>query len=67
MRFDITVTKKLILINIITLSDMAGNQRYVFLDHNNQFVADQNAKHTYSNVHIVVQLDVLHHLMFDAF
>ncbi|HCW7202592.1 TPA: PepSY domain-containing protein [Staphylococcus aureus] len=34
----------------ITLSDMAGNQRYVFLDHNNQFVADQNAKHTYSNV-----------------
>ncbi len=29
---------------------MAGNQRYVFLDHNNQFVADQNAKHTYSNV-----------------
>ncbi|MDT3988622.1 PepSY domain-containing protein, partial [Staphylococcus aureus] len=34
----------------ITLSDMVGNQRYVFLDHNNQFVADQNAKHTYSNV-----------------
>lgn len=34
----------------ITLDDMAGNQRYVFLDHNNQIVADQNAKHTYSNV-----------------
>ena len=29
---------------------MAGNQRYVFLDHNNQIVADQNAKHTYANV-----------------
>lgn len=34
----------------ITLDDMAGNQRYVFLDHNNQIVADQNAKHTYANV-----------------
>ncbi|UMT76949.1 PepSY domain-containing protein [Staphylococcus roterodami] len=36
--------------NRITISDMAGNQRYVFLDQNNQIVADQNAKHTYSNV-----------------
>ncbi|RIP34764.1 PepSY domain-containing protein [Staphylococcus gallinarum] len=36
--------------NRITLDDMAGNQRYVFLDHNNQIVADQNAKHTYANV-----------------
>lgn len=36
--------------NRITLDDMAGNQRYVFLDQNNQIVADQNAKHTYSNV-----------------
>lgn len=34
----------------ITLDDMAGNQRYVFLDQNNQIVADQNAKHTYANV-----------------
>ncbi|MBO1197849.1 PepSY domain-containing protein [Staphylococcus simiae] len=34
----------------ITIDDMAGNQRYVFLDHNNQIVSDQNAKHTYSNV-----------------
>lgn len=36
--------------NRITLDDMAGNQRYVFLDQNNQIVADQNAKHTYANV-----------------
>lgn len=36
--------------NRITISDMAGNQRYIFLDQNNQIVADQNAKHTYSNV-----------------
>ncbi|MBO0928980.1 PepSY domain-containing protein [Staphylococcus sp. 30400_3112M30941] len=36
--------------NRITISDMAGNQRYVFLDQNNQIVDDQNAKHTYSNV-----------------
>lgn len=34
----------------MTLDDMAGNQRYVFLDQNNQIVGDQNAKHTYSNV-----------------
>ena len=27
----------------ITLDDMAGNQRYVFLDQHNQIVADQNA------------------------
>ncbi|RIN28119.1 PepSY-associated TM helix domain-containing protein [Staphylococcus succinus] len=36
--------------NRITLDDMAGNQRYVFLDEHNQIVADQNAKHTYANV-----------------
>lgn len=36
--------------NRITLDDMAGNQRYVFLDQNNQIVADQNAKHTYANI-----------------
>ncbi|UMT79594.1 PepSY domain-containing protein [Staphylococcus roterodami] len=36
--------------NRITISDMAGNQRYIFLDQNNQIVADQYAKHTYSNV-----------------
>lgn len=36
--------------NRITLDDMAGNQRYVFLDQNNQIVTDQNAKHTYANV-----------------
>lgn len=36
--------------NRITLDDMAGNQRYIFLDQNNQIVADQNAKHTYANV-----------------
>lgn len=36
--------------NRITLDDMAGNQRYVFFDQNNQIVADQNAKHTYANV-----------------
>ncbi len=29
---------------------MVGNQRYVFLMIIVQFVADQNAKHTYSNV-----------------
>ncbi|RIN37489.1 PepSY-associated TM helix domain-containing protein [Staphylococcus succinus] len=36
--------------NRITLDDMAGNQRYVFLDEHNQIIADQNAKHTYANV-----------------
>ncbi|MDH9159871.1 PepSY-associated TM helix domain-containing protein [Staphylococcus succinus] len=36
--------------NRITLDDMAGNQRYVFLDEHNQIVVDQNAKHTYANV-----------------
>ncbi|WP_251521340.1 MULTISPECIES: PepSY-associated TM helix domain-containing protein [Staphylococcus] len=34
----------------ITLDDMAGNQRYVYIDDNHQIVADQNAKHTYANV-----------------
>lgn len=34
----------------VTLKDMKENQRYVFLDYNNQIVSDQNAKYTYSNV-----------------
>ena len=34
----------------ITLSDMDGNQKYVFLDNHNQIVGDHTAKYTYSNM-----------------
>ncbi|GLO64529.1 PepSY-associated TM helix domain-containing protein [Oceanobacillus kimchii] len=34
----------------LTLANGDGDQRYVFLDENNQVVGGQNANHTYSNV-----------------
>lgn len=34
----------------VTISNSEGEQRYIFLDENNQKVANQNAKYTYSNV-----------------
>ena len=36
--------------NRVTISNDEGDTRYIFLDHNNQFVAEQNAKFTYANV-----------------
>ncbi|SEK58608.1 PepSY domain-containing protein [Paenibacillus sp. OK003] len=36
--------------NRVTISNDKGDTRYIFLDHNNQFVAEQNAKFTYANV-----------------
>ena len=36
--------------NRITIGDMQGNSYYVFLDHNNQIVATQDVKYTYSNM-----------------
>lgn len=36
--------------NRVTISNADGDTRYIFLDHNNQIVAEQNAKNTYSNL-----------------
>ncbi|MCM3701605.1 PepSY domain-containing protein [Paenibacillus macerans] len=35
--------------NRVTISNDEGDSRYIFLDHNNQIIAAQNAKYTYSN------------------
>ncbi|MFB5763924.1 PepSY-associated TM helix domain-containing protein [Paenibacillus medicaginis] len=35
--------------NRVTISNEEGESRYIFLDNNNQIVAAQNAKYTYSN------------------
>ncbi|WP_059053799.1 PepSY-associated TM helix domain-containing protein [Paenibacillus senegalimassiliensis] len=34
----------------VTISNSSGETQYIFLDHHNQIVASQNAKHTYSNL-----------------
>ncbi|PYE45410.1 PepSY domain-containing protein [Paenibacillus barcinonensis] len=36
--------------NRVTISNADGDTRYIFLDHNNQIVAEQNADNTYSNL-----------------
>lgn len=36
--------------NRVTISSPAGETKYIFLDHHNQIVASQDAKHTYSNL-----------------
>lgn len=36
--------------NRVTASNADGDSRYIFLDHNNQMVAEQDAKFTYANV-----------------
>lgn len=36
--------------NRVTVSNAEGESLYIFLDHNNQIVAEQNAKYTYSNL-----------------
>ncbi|MEI7024155.1 PepSY-associated TM helix domain-containing protein [Paenibacillus sp. y28] len=36
--------------NRVTINNKDGDSRYIFLDNNNQIVADQEAKYTYSNI-----------------